>query len=80
MALLFTLTFTFGVMIGMIIYGAIFNKHNPKKEPEITDVPENLRYQLWEHLYNEHGLTLLEHEVDEIIYHVKKISDGHKTE
>lgn len=39
---------------------------------------ENPRYQLWEHMRNEHNLTLLDSEIDEIIYHVNKINHGYK--
>jgi single stranded DNA-binding protein len=31
------------------------------------------RYELWAHLHNEHGLTLLESEIDEIIYLTEKL-------
>lgn len=36
---------------------------------------ENHRYKLFEHMSNEHGLTLLDYEMDEIISIVEKISN-----
>lgn len=40
MALLFTITFTFGVMIGMIIYITVFRNQPPKENPKNTAIPE----------------------------------------
>lgn len=31
------------------------------------NLPKPWMYDLWEHLHNEHGLTLLESEIDEIV-------------